>query len=195
MCGSLKCWMQNLSRAPPALIHCLDMTLLGVGRKGSRRARGEGGQALVEIALVMPFLLLLVTAIIQFGIMLSDYSTLVNAAREGARTLALGATLSDPCDAAVNQAVSSVDGAFTLTGASGYITPSFPTSGQATAGEDYCGTPTGCTYQYETSCNTNGAEVPGDQAEVTIVYPYTLKVFGMGLFSVNLTTSSTNAIE
>ena len=61
------------------------MTLLGVGRIRGRRAKGEGGQALVEIALVMPFLLLLVTAIIQFGIMLSDYSTIVNAARAGAR--------------------------------------------------------------------------------------------------------------
>ena len=145
---------------------------------------------------MMPFLLLLVTAIIQFGIMLSDYSTLVNAAREGARSLALGATLGDPCDAAVNQTIASASGDLTIL--SSEVTPSFPASGQATAGEDYCGSTSGtaCTpYMYEKSCNTTGAEVGGDQAEVTITYPYTLKVFGMGLFSVNLTTSSTNAVE
>lgn len=172
------------------------MTLLGVERIRGRRGRGEEGQALVEIALVMPFLLLLVTAIIQFGIMLSDYSTIVNSAREGARSLALGTSrANDPCDPAVAQAISSASGDFTIPSTD--ITPSFPN--QAVAGEDYCGstTPgTGCTpYVYNTSCNTSGAEVPGDQAEITIVYPYTLKVFGMGLFTVNLTSVSTNAIE
>jgi Flp pilus assembly protein TadG len=189
MGGSLKCLMQNLSRARLALIHCLDMTLLGVGRIRGRRAKGEGGQALVEIALVMPFLLLLVTAIIQFGIMLSDYSTVVNSARAGARSLSLGASLSDPCGTAINAAIASAQGEFTIP--SGDITPSFPAAGQAKNGEDYCEAPIGCT----TSCTTTGAEVAGDQAEVTIVYPYTLKVFGMGLFTVNLTSVSTNAVE
>ena len=174
------------------------MTLLGVGRIRSRRARGEGGQALVEIALVMPLLLVLVTAIIQFGIMLSDYSSVVNAAREGARALALGTSrTNDPCDPAVAQAISSASGDFTIPSAD--ITPSFQSATGGTTTEDYCGstTPgTACTpYVYNKTCNTAGAEVAGDQAEITIVYPYTLNVFGMKLFTVNLTSVSTNAVE
>lgn len=173
------------------------MWLRDIRRNRRRRVEGEGGQALVEIALVMPLLLLLITGLIQLGIMLSDYSTLVNAARQGARALALGTTrLNDPCDPAVAQAMTSASGDFTIP--SSDITPSFPAAGQATAGEDYCGSTNGtaCTpYVYDTSCHTSGAEVAGDQAEVTIVYPYTLKIFGMGLFTVNLTTTSSNAVE
>jgi Flp pilus assembly protein TadG len=167
------------------------MTLLGVGRNGGRRVRGEEGQALVEMALIIPFLLLLITAIIQFGVMLSDYSTLVNAARLGARELSLGRTLSDPCDPAVSQAMASASGQFAIP--SGDITPSFPL--QATAGTDYCGTSSSCTYVYDTSCNTSGAEIEGDDAEITIKYPYQYTIFGLGLFNITLTTTSTNAIE
>jgi Flp pilus assembly protein TadG len=167
------------------------MSLRDIRRNGRRRGKGEEGQALVEMALVMPFLLLLITAAIQFGIMLSDYSTLVNAARLGARELALGRTESDPCDPAVKQAIASASGQLAIP--SGDITPSFPL--QATAGTDYCGTNSSCTYVYDTSCNSNGAEIEGDDAEITIKYPYTLKVFGLGILSLNLTTTSTNAVE
>jgi uncharacterized iron-regulated membrane protein len=166
---------------------------------GGRRAAREEGQAMVELALAMPFLLLLVMAIIQFGIMLSDYSTLVNAARAGARALALGTTrTNDPCDPAVNAAVTSAYGQFTIP--TGDVTPSFPASGQAVSGEDYCGSSggTSCTYVYSSSthsCYTNGAEVAGDEAEVTIQYPYTVSIFGMGVLQLNLTTTSTYQIE
>lgn len=151
-------------------------------RLTKRITRGEKGQALVELALVSPILLLLVFAIIQFGIMMSDYSTLVDAARQGARELALGTTVSDPCARAVAQAQSTASGQFTLP--SSDVTASFPASGQATAGEDYC-----------ESGSTAGQEVAGDEAEVKIVYPYTLRVFGLGLLNINLTTSSTDEIE
>ncbi len=53
----------------------------------SRRA----GTATVELALVMPLLLLLLMGIIEFGLLFEDYMILKNAAREGARTAATGA--------------------------------------------------------------------------------------------------------
>jgi len=154
----------------------------GLRDRRARQTTGEDGQSLVELALAMPFLLLLVMAIIQFGIMLSDYSTLVNASRAGARELAVGGTLTDPCTMAVSAAVASTAGEFTLP--SSDVTASFPSSGQAAAGEDYC-----------ESGSTSGAEVAGDEAEVTIQYPYTLSVFGMGIMHLNLTATSTQAIE
>jgi Flp pilus assembly protein TadG len=156
-------------------------------RRWFRRARREDGQALVEFALVMPFLLLLVMAIIQFGIMLSDYSSLVNAARAGARQLALGRGLSNPCDPAVKAAVAATAGQFAVP--SGDVTPSFPST------KDYCGTSSSCSYVYATSCNTSGNEEQGDDAEVTITYHYTLSVFGLGVLPINMTTSSTDAVE
>jgi Flp pilus assembly protein TadG len=147
---------------------------------------------MVEFALAMPLLLLLVMAIIQFGIMLSDYSSLVDAARAGARALALGTSrTADPCDPAVAAAMNSTAGQFPIP--SGDIVPKFPNP--ATAGEDYCGTSSTCNYVYATSCNTSGAEVAGDEAQITITYKYTLSLFGLGVLPINLTTTSTDAIE
>lgn len=47
--------------------------------------KNDEGQSLVEFALVLPILLLLIMGIIQFGLVLSGYVTISNAAREGAR--------------------------------------------------------------------------------------------------------------
>ena len=50
----------------------------------------DHGAAAVELALVLPLLLLLVFGIIDFGRMLNTQITLTEAAREGARAAALG---------------------------------------------------------------------------------------------------------
>ena len=49
------------------------------------RARASRGQALIEFALVLTPLVLLVVAIVQYGLLLGANVTLTNAAREGAR--------------------------------------------------------------------------------------------------------------
>ena len=43
------------------------------------------GQSIVEFALLLPILLIIIMGIIQFGLILSGYITISNAAREGAR--------------------------------------------------------------------------------------------------------------
>jgi hypothetical protein len=56
--------------------------------KGVLHAREERvgrGQALVEFAIILPLLLLLVTGILQFGILLSGQIAFVNGVREAAR--------------------------------------------------------------------------------------------------------------
>lgn len=50
----------------------------------------QKGQALVEFALVIPILLLIIMAIIEFGIMFNSYLVLTNASREGARLASVG---------------------------------------------------------------------------------------------------------
>lgn len=65
------------------------MSLLSLRRKliGNRR-----GQALVELALVLPVLLTLLLGIVEFGRLFSAYMTIQHAAREGVRLGILGAT-------------------------------------------------------------------------------------------------------
>lgn len=144
----------------------------------------------------MPLLLLLVTAILQFAPMYSTYSALVDAARSGARELAIGRGLSDPCDPAVQQTITSMDGASTLQ--SKYVTPSFTSMSTSNTIPDFCGSTngtTGCPYTFDSTCNTKGNENQGDEATVSISEPYTLSVFGMKVVTINLSTSSSNAIE
>lgn len=46
---------------------------------------GEGGQAIIELALTLPLLLVIVMGIFDFGLMFQKYEAVTNAAREGAR--------------------------------------------------------------------------------------------------------------
>ena len=62
-------------------------------RSVQHRSKNHKGQALVEFAFVLPFLLLLMVAIIDFGILFYTQMTITNAAWEGARA---GATIVDP---------------------------------------------------------------------------------------------------
>jgi Flp pilus assembly protein TadG len=157
------------------------------------RKRREEGQALVEFALVSPLLLLILFAIIQFGIMLSDYITVTDSARIGAQQLALGSGLSDPCDRAVLDAYNA--GSSINLQSTGTVTPSFAT------GTDYCGATsstsnTACTpYVYNTSCNSNGNEASGDEATVTVTEPFRWTLFGLEFGTINLSATASDAIQ
>jgi Flp pilus assembly protein TadG len=56
------------------------MATLGTARRFDQR-----GQAVIEMALTLPLLLLIVFGIIDFGFMFQRYEVVTNAAREGAR--------------------------------------------------------------------------------------------------------------
>lgn len=55
----------------------------------------EKGAAIVEFALILPFLLLLVFGIVQFGFIFNGQITLTSAVREGARFSVVGNTETD----------------------------------------------------------------------------------------------------
>jgi Flp pilus assembly protein TadG len=154
---------------------------------GRSRARGwlgrwrrEDGQGLVEFAVALPVLLLLLTAILQFGLVFNKYITLTDAVRSGARTLALGRSLNggDPCDPAVTQTVNSASG----TGLTANQVTTTLTS------PDTCGS-----GSYPS--RTGGNEVQGDQATVTATQTYNIKVFGFSVVSVPVSASASDAIE
>jgi Flp pilus assembly protein TadG len=62
-----------------------------------RHGRSERGQSLVEFALVLPMLLVVLFAIVDFGRMFQGYVSLTNATREGARMATTGCGKTDLC--------------------------------------------------------------------------------------------------
>ena len=71
---------------------------LGKRVRARLRTSNEGGQALVEFALVLPILMLIVTGMMTFGIALHNYLELTNAVSIGARLLAISrGQTTDPC--------------------------------------------------------------------------------------------------
>jgi Flp pilus assembly protein TadG len=77
----------------------------------SRRHSARGrGQALVEFALVFPLFILLLAGMIDFGMGLSQYMTIINAARESARLGVTACTNPTGCKAAVEAKAIAVAG-------------------------------------------------------------------------------------
>jgi Flp pilus assembly protein TadG len=58
--------------------------------------RDTRGQAMTELAIVMPVLALVLFGVIQFGIVFNNYVTLTDAVRAGARTAAVSRQSGDP---------------------------------------------------------------------------------------------------
>jgi Flp pilus assembly protein TadG len=70
-----------------------------------RGVNGERGQAFAEFALIIPFFMVVIFAIVEFSLIVTDQVSLTNAAREGARAGALkGGTSSTAVTAAQNAA-------------------------------------------------------------------------------------------
>ena len=66
-----------------------------------RRAREDGGQASVELALVLPLVMILLLAVVQLGLLVRDQILVVHAAREAAREAAVDPAADAPRRAAV----------------------------------------------------------------------------------------------
>ena len=65
-----------------------------------RREREDGGQAAVELALVLPLVVLLLLALVQLGLVVRDQILVVHAAREAAREAAVDPAADAPRRAA-----------------------------------------------------------------------------------------------
>jgi Flp pilus assembly protein TadG len=108
--------------------------LKGWGLRSPREARvpREGGAALVEFAVVMPFLILMILGIIEFGYFLGEFNDVRHGAREGARAAAVNAgdnasldnETCDSMDLTSNVTVEFTDGATGSIGDTGIVTVS-----------------------------------------------------------------------
>jgi Flp pilus assembly protein TadG len=67
------------------------------------RTTGERGQALLEVALTLPLLLIVAVGIFEFGRAYQTWQILTNAAREGARIAVLPGTNDDAVEARVHE--------------------------------------------------------------------------------------------
>ena len=65
-----------------------------------RKVRGQDGQATLELALTLPVLALILAALVEVGLVVSDQARLWHAAREAARVAAVDADTDDVLAAA-----------------------------------------------------------------------------------------------
>ena len=66
-----------------------------------KRERGDGGQASVELALVLPLVMMLLLAVVQIGLLVRDQILVVHAAREAVREAAVDPAADAPRRAAL----------------------------------------------------------------------------------------------
>jgi len=84
----------------------------------AKLGKNQKGQSMVEMALILPILILLIFGIMEFGRIFNAYLIVTNAAREGARTAVVGAT-----DPEIRAAIDSTAGTLDTTVLAVYITP------------------------------------------------------------------------
>ena len=75
------------------------------------RLRSERGQALIEFALLFPFLMMFLFVLLDFGIAIDRRVVIQHAVREGARQGAVGASIAEIEAVAVNQSQDVLDAA------------------------------------------------------------------------------------
>ena len=115
------------------------------GRASGKQKRRERGQSLVETAVVLPILLLLVAAIVDFGRAFDAYIVLTNAAREGARFGSTNPELSE--DGVKDLVVANVVGSGTnITQMTGFTAANVTVEGQVEGSEEVKVT---VTYQFD----------------------------------------------
>jgi len=181
--------MPNLShrRRTMASYRVLARTLgLGAGLCLRLRKRSEEGGALVEMALVLPILMLVLTGIFSFGIAMANYMQLTEAVDVGGRQLAISRGMSgDICAAAVTA----------VQNAAPSLNPSLMTFTIVLNGDNVGGT----------TCNTAAAvadlkaaplATPPGSAQVTVTYPCNLAIYGKNLLpGCHLVAQTTEMIQ
>ncbi|HMG86100.1 MAG TPA: TadE/TadG family type IV pilus assembly protein [Terracidiphilus sp.] len=157
--------------------------------------RGDHGGALVEMALVMPIMLAMLTGIFSFSVVLYQKLQLGEAVSNAGRVMALERGDTDPCATTANAiyaaapalAKSSMTLTFTLGGSN--------TSGTVTGGTIYGGTKG--TAPTCTAAGNGGAAAlqTGWPAQIQATYPCSFFVYNTKLGSCSVTTQVTEVIQ
>jgi Flp pilus assembly protein TadG len=140
-------------------------------RRNCDRAKDCNGTVAIEFALVVPLLLAIMFAIIQFSLIFNNITVLTNAASAGALVFSQGRGLASPYSTTVAQVQSA---AASLVQANLAITTSVQKAS--------CASDSGCQ-----TALTNA--YPGGSASVTVSYPCPLILSAAGLQWLGISTS------
>jgi Flp pilus assembly protein TadG len=127
--------------------------------------RDQRGQTMTEFALVLPLLMLVLLAILQFGVLFRDYLAVTDAVRAGARKGAVSRHVTAPggpkkaCEDAVTKAATDLNVADNLV----------------------------------VTCTSTWG--PGDDVVVTATYPYDISLLGKVVRAGRLSSSTTERVE
>ena len=130
-----------------------------------KRRNTDRGQAVVEFAVILPVLLLILFAILQFGVVFNNYIQVTAAAREGARKASVSRSLGT-ASAESAATTAAKDAAPGLNQSN--ITVSFPNSPSFAQGSD---------------------------VSVQVTYPYSISIIGLVVASGNLSSTTTMRVE
>lgn len=149
----------------------------------------EGG-ALVEMALILPMMMLLITGMFSVGMALSYYMMLTNGISAGARAFAISPQVSitsggksvpitDPCAYAVQMA-----------------TQATPTINSKAITYTFTYTPAGGTSVQYTNGTCDGLTTNvGDFVQMQASYPYSLFLYGFGPSTLNIQARSAEVMQ
>ena len=137
-----------------------------------RHSRNEEGQAVVELALVLPLMLLLLFGIVQFGTVFRDYIALTDATRVGARQAAVSRSINPESDRAPRVVAMVEKAAVNLDKSKLTVT----------------------VQPLKVDGVSPGWEASGD-VTVRATYPFRINLAGMVLFSGTLKSRTTERVE
>jgi Flp pilus assembly protein TadG len=143
--------------------------MIGLGTQ-SQKQRNISGQSTVEVALVLPGLIILLLGMIAAGMAFYAFIQVTNAAREGARAGSLirnTQMINSSMDTTVKNAICNSSAG---TSALGFLTP--PSNCSSSSFQVSTDVTTTWDYQASTSAFT-----AGDKFHVVITYRYTMPVF------------------
>ena len=130
-----------------------------------KRRTNEAGQAVVEFAIILPVLLMVLFAILQFGVVFNNYIQVTAAAREGARKASVSRSLGT---AAAETAATAAAKAAAPGLKQSSITVTYPNSPTFAQGSDVA---------------------------VKVTYPYAISIIGVVVSSGNLSSTTTMRVE
>jgi Flp pilus assembly protein TadG len=172
--------------------------LFGRRVRPRRRNGTEGGQALVEFALVIPILMLVLVGIIKGGILFNNYLQLTDATRSSARQLAIERGQPTPCTDAAQELITAISGGLNPNSVVITMTenPEAPTD------------PAGAIYTWQNGAGSNNVSnannvsdcgftlESGSAITVTATYPCDLGIMGVNFISpCNLKASASERVE
>ena len=156
---------------------------------------GNGGGALVEMAIVLPIMLIMVTGIFTFSVALYQKLQLSEAVSNGGRFLAADAGDTDPCAATAAAIYAAAPGLSQSNMTVTFVIGGTNTGGTVSGGTTYTaakGTAPSCT-----AVGKNGATPmqSGWPAQVQVTYPSSLAMYGTSMRSFDISSQITEVVQ